>query len=335
MHEPPSLQKFAESIAAGLPDGELEALLDQLAADAALEAALRMLKQGKPLRASLVPRLTAAIAAARLARQASWQHDPRKLRLRMRYSRTGLAAALLPAAFLELLQDTFRKAGLVVALGLEKRPRPMLQLGHPLPLGTEGLQECLEVVLARSPGELELVQVLNRAAAEGLRFLSCEALPDHATPVLDLCRLAEWSWPCPEAWKADAAERVGAFLAAERFQIEKAGKEAGQKRIKQVEVRGLVQSMRWDGPLLRFELRLEPGHALHPAKLLGGILGLDPAAIQGLVRTRIDLAEDPRLDQAERFEPKLKNMFEDAVLLKAGPNLKVIDEDEDEPLRLG
>lgn len=335
MHEPPSLQKFAESIAAGLPDRDLEALIGQLEADSVLQSALRILKQGKPVRASMVHRLASAIAAARLARQANWQHDPRKLRLRMRYSRTGLPAALLPADFLELLLATFRKAGLEVALGLEKRPRPMLQLGHPLPLGTEGLQECLELVLARPPGELEMVPRLNQAAPEGLRFLSCETLPDHATPVLELCRMAEWSWPCPEAWMADAAVRVDAFLAAERFQIEKAGKEAGQKRIKQIEVRGMVQSMQWDGPVLCFEMRLEHGHALHPAKLLGGILGLDPAAIRGLVRTRIDLAPDARLDQAERFEPKLKNMFEDAVLLKAGPNLKIIDEDDDEPLRLG
>lgn len=335
MHEPPSLQKFAESIAAGLPDGELEALIDQLAADSALEAALRILKQGRSVRASMVHRLTAAIATARLARQASWQHDPRKLRLRMRYSRTGLAAGLLPGEFQQLLLETFRKAGLEVALGLEKRPRPMLQLGHPLPLGTEGLQECLELVLAKSPGELDMIQLLNRVAPEGLSFLSCESLPDHATPVLELSRLAEWRWPCPETLKDVAAERVNSFLAAEHFQIEKAGKEAGQKRIKQIEVRGMVQSMQWDGPVLCFEMRLEHGHALHPAKLLGGILGLDPAAIQGLVRTRIDLAPDARLDQAERFEPKLKNMFEDAVLLKAGPNLKIIDEDEDEPLRLG
>jgi hypothetical protein len=93
--------------------------------------------------------------------------------------------------------------------------------------------------------------------------------------------------------------------------------------------------MQWDGALLRFEMRLDPGQALHPAKLLGGILGCDPAGITGLVRSRIDLAADPRLGQAERFEPKLKNMFEDAVLLKAGPSLKIIDEDDDEPLRLG
>jgi radical SAM-linked protein len=255
--------------------------------------------------------------------------------LRLQYQRTGTAAARLPSEILRLLLETFQAAGLQPALGLEKRPRPMLHLGHPLPQGTEGLQEYVEVVLQGPTIDPDPVPGLNAVAPEGLTFMSCEVLPDYATPVLDLCQRAEWRWRCPETLRTGAAERIRAFLAADSFQIEKTGKEGGQKQVKKVEVRPLVLAMQWDGDALRFETRLEPGQALHPAKLLGGILGVEPARITGLVRTRIDLAEDPRLDQAERFEPKLKNMFEDAVLLKAGPNLRLIDEDEDEPLQLG
>jgi len=54
-----------------------------------------------------------------------------------------------------------------------------------------------------------------------------------------------------------------------------------------------------------------------------------------LARTAVDLAEDPRLLQAERFQPKLHNMFEDAVLLGAEGNIRVVDDEEDEPLVLG
>jgi hypothetical protein len=49
----------------------------------------------------------------------------------------------------------------------------------------------------------------------------------------------------------------------------------------------------------------------------------------------VELAADPRIQQAERFEPKLRNIYEDAVLLSSGPNLQIIDDDEDEPMRLG
>jgi len=281
------------------------------------------------------PKNPEATEPARQNRQANWQLDARKVRIRLRYRRTAAAAALLPAEFLAALVETFRAAELELALGLEKRPRPMINLGHPLPLGTEGRGEYLEVILARSPVDSELLLKLNSVVREGIEFLATELLPDYATPTLDLCRRAEWQWPCPADLRVEAEVRVQSFLAAETFQIEKSGKEGGQKCLKKVEIRPQVEVMEWSGNLLQFALSLEPGQALHPAKLLAGILGLDPAEVRGLVRTRIDLAPDPRLDQAERFEPKLKNMFEDAVLLKAGSNLKLIDEDDDEPVRLG
>ena len=335
MREPSTLQKFADALAAGAPDDALAAMFPQLAAESSLTEAIRLLKQTSPEKTTLLRCVSESAAKSRQARLAGWQHDARKLRLRLRYQRRDAAAAMLPTEFLQTLSNTFRDGGFEVALGLEKRPRPLIHLGHPLPLGTEGLQECLDLVLAKPPADPDPVAALNRVAREGLQFLTCEVLPDYATPVLDLCRRAEWRWLCPEALRTEAMERVRSFLSSESFCIEKTGKEGGQKQVKRVEVRGRVQSMAWDGAALHFETLLDPGNALHPAKLLGGILGVDPAGIRGLVRTRLDLAADPRLDQAERFEPKLKNMFEDAVLLKAGSNLKIIEDDDDEPLRLG
>jgi hypothetical protein len=335
MREPSTLQKFAEAVAAGLPDSALEAHLPQLVATASVAEAAKLLRQHYPEKSLLLRRFSEAVEQARQARQASWQHDARKVRMRLQFERTGAAAAWLPAEFLSVLAETFQLAGLELALGLEKRPKPLLQLGHPLPLGAEGLGEYLEAVLIRTPMNVEPLVELNQIARAGLKFLAMEVLPDYATPLLELCRQAEWQWACPDTWRTQAELRVGAFLAAETFQIEKTGKEGGQKCLKKIEVRGLVKTMVWEGATLRFELSLEPGQALHPAKLLGGILCLEPAEIRGLVRTRIDLAADPRLAQAERFEPKLKNMFEDAVLLKAGSNLKLVDEDDDEPLLLG
>ena len=78
-----------------------------------------------------------------------------------------------------------------------------------------------------------------------------------------------------------------------------------------------------------------PHLAVNPLKLLGAVLGLEPADITGLVRTGVDYDPDPRLGQADRFEPKLKNMYEDAVLLGGGSNIVLVDEDDDEPTILG
>jgi hypothetical protein len=75
-------------------------------------------------------------------------------------------------------------------------------------------------------------------------------------------------------------------------------------------------------------------HALSPLKVLRAILDLEPTCFLGLVRTAVELKPDSRLDQAERFEPKLKNMYEDAVLLGGGSNIVLVEDDDDEPLLL-
>lgn len=335
MRELPLRQKFAELLAAGAGSEELLACVPGLAAASVLEDAYLLLRSRRPEDATLLRRFADGLAQGREARRAGWQQDLHKLRLRLSYARTGAAAALLPGPFLGALTDTFLRSGLSLALGLEKRPRPMLMLGHPLPLGTEGLGEVLDAVLSQSPPDPDPLPALNHAAPAGLEFLTCAEVPDFASPVLELHRRAEWRWVCPSEWRASAMERVDAFRQATSFQIEKTGKEGGHKQVKRIEVRDLVLSLDWEDDRLCFETRIDPGQALHPAKLLGGMLGMDPDRIQGLVRTRVHLAADPRLDQAERFEPKIKNMFEDAVLLKAGPNLQVYDDDEGEPLRLG
>ena len=117
--------------------------------------------------------------------------------------------------------------------------------------------------------------------------------------------------------------------------MEKAGKTGGQKGVKRVEIRSLVEAMAWREGALEFTTRLAAGQATNPRKLLAAILGVEPGAVAALERLRLDLAEDPRLLQADRYEPKLHNMFEDAVLLDSGPHIKVFDGDDDDPIVLG
>jgi hypothetical protein len=161
-----------------------------------------------------------------------------------------------------------------------------------------------------------------------------EGIPNHASPVLDLCRKACWIWTCPQELRALAKERFTRFEAAASYGIAKQGKVGGQKQVKQIEVRQLVLEMAWEEDCFRFTTRLSAGEALNPVKLLAGILALETTAIQGLTRLSVELAEDPRLALAERYEPKLHNIFEDAVLLESGSNIQVIEEEEEAPIVL-
>ena len=102
-----------------------------------------------------------------------------------------------------------------------------------------------------------------------------------------------------------------------------------------LDLRTIVLEARLEAAVLTFATRLGALHALNPLKVLGALFTLQAAELQGLVRTGVDLKADPRLGQAERFEPKLKNMFEDAVLLGGGSNITLVDEDDDDPILVG
>ena len=95
-----------------------------------------------------------------------------------------------------------------------------------------------------------------------------------------------------------------------------------------------MEQCQWAGADLLFQTRMAPGEAANPRKLLAAILGLD-APVEGMARLGVDLGEDPRLLQADKFQPKLHNMFEDAVLLDSGSNVRIVEEDDEEPIRLG
>lgn len=328
-------------IAAGPPEpGALEGLLAALEAEQRLEHGFSLLRQARPDSgpwAAFLEQLRAAVAKGRLKRMNLWQIDPHRRTLRLRYEVRGAACAVHPAGQVALLARTLMAAGLPVAMGLEKKPRPAVRLGHPLPLNVEGLGEWAEAVLQEAPPvPLEqLPALINAQAPEGLRVLACAVVANHASPVADLCCRSHWRWVCPPALLEHARARLAQFLAAEHFEVDKPGKVDGQKGARRVDLRPLLQELAWEGEALVFQTRIAPGEATNPQKVLAGILGGEPGAIQGLTRVRVALKDDPRMLQGHKFEPKLHNMFEDAVLLGSGSNIRIVEDDDDEPLLLG
>jgi len=336
----PSLQAFIASLGAAPPEPRLQDdLISALESGHSLEHAWLILRQARPDPALWAPfqaRMKAALERSRSRRMALWQTDPKRTTLRLRFSVRAPASAQHPAGLLALLARTLMEAGLPVAVGLEKTLRPAIHLGHPLPPLVEGCSEWADAVLlepARVP-LADLPALVNARACPGLVLLQCLQVPNYASPVAELCRAAHWRWICPEPWLEAARERIAAFLGSERFEIDKPGKIDGQKGSRRVDIRPLLEDCRWDGAALRFRTRIAPGEAANPRKLLAAILGPGPEVLD-LARTALELGEDPRLLQAERFQPKLHNMFEDAVLLGAGGNIRIVEDDDDDPLVLG
>jgi hypothetical protein len=334
------LQAFRAALGSQRPPDD--ALLSELCQQGLLEQALLELKrhrpgvqEGDPWR-DLRLRMEQEVSRSRERRMQRWQLDPGRRTIRLRLEVCNPACLLHPPALQAALAKALMEAGVPVAMGLEKAPRPLVRLGHPLPQGIEGLSEWADATLRRplAGTEEELIEQIHGHCPEGLKILALEEISNHATPVLELCQEAHWRWLCPSELRLAAVDRFARFEASASYAIAKVGKVEGQKQVKQVEVRHLVLQMGWEESTFLFTTRLSAAEALNPVKLLAGVLGLDAGALGGLTRLSVTLAEDPRLAQAEKYETKLHNIFEDAVLLDSDATLQLVEEDDDEPLLL-
>jgi radical SAM-linked protein len=336
------LGRFEDLLSGTVSDkASLDSILDEILKSPCMERALMLLKHHPPFSKeqreswhAVRTRLEHAIALERAKRMNRWQHDPHRRTLRIRFHVQGSACELNPPALQAALAKAFHDAGLPVAMGLEKMPRPAVHLGHPLPRSMEGRAEWADVVLdEQAPMKpCEIPERINVHCREGLSVLECAYVPNHSSPVLDLCCEAHWSWTCPQEWLDHAKARLDAFVQADTWEIQKMGKQDGQKQVKRLQVRHLVRSLAWNGDILLFSTSIAPNEALNPQKLLAGILDVEAATVQGIIRLRVDLAEDPKLKEPDRYAPKLHNIYEDAVLLEAGGNITLVQEDEEETL---
>jgi radical SAM-linked protein len=340
--EPAPLQALRQILHTGVPEdlgGGVEALT---AADLA-EEALDLLRSAR--RDGADPTVVKAVAArleplaarAQVKREAGWQLDTQRTAIRVAYAKEGPALDFDDGDLHALFLQAFRLEGFRLALDLGKRPRPMLRVELPLPAGAGGLSEWIELSLRKEPaGPAEaLMARLNERLPEGLRVHGWEPHAPYASPLGELATAAHWCWTCPPGLAESARARATAFLAASEWIWEKGGKVEGRKQAKQLDLRPLVTELRWKGDTLYGTTNLAGAEGANPLKMLAAILGLEPLDLRGLLRCSLSFRADLRLAQAERFEPKLKNMYEDAVLLGGGSNITLVDDDDDEPIRLG
>jgi len=336
--EPACLQALLTLIEAPSPT-DLETVLGAICAAGLAEEAgervrsLRLESEHQQVARALALRLAPLAAAAQQRRAARWQLDTRRTLVRLTFAKEAGVLDFDDGELHTLFLEAFRLEGLDLALDLGKRPRPLLTIGLPLSAGIGSRGESMDAVLKREPSEdpAELMARLNLRLPVGLRIERWMTLPGYATAPFDLARLSHWIWSVDPGLRPRVEAGVAAFLQADSWPWERGPAKSGTP----LDLRRVICGMQWDDDGLRFETLMGPHQALNPLKLLGAVFSLEPSSITGVVRTGVDFDPDPRLGQADRFEPKLKNMYEDAVLLGGGSNIVLVDEDDDEPTILG
>lgn len=101
-------------------------------------------------------------------------------RYRLFYSKTGRARFLSQIDLLNVIQRTFRRAGLALAMSEGFHPKMIVSFLPALPLGMEAKRDCLEFKSRTVLSAEETVGALNASAPDGLRFLGLQAVEDSA-----------------------------------------------------------------------------------------------------------------------------------------------------------
>jgi radical SAM-linked protein len=335
--EPACLRDLRDMIAGRVAPDLDGAIKSILAGDVAVEAheLCRSLRRGvvdTALMDSLVSRMVPLAAKAQQQRSTRWQLDTRRTLIRLSYRKVDNALDFDDGDLHALLQQAFRLEGLPLLLDLGKRPRPLLSIGLPLPAGVGGLAESMDAMLGQHPAESPgaILARLNHRLPKGVHIHQWVALPEFASQVSDLALLSRWRWDVPLVHRLNVEEKAASFLETSHWPWDRGPSHPEGP----VDLRSLIVEMRWEDQALCFATRMGRHRALNPLKMLGAIFGSEVSCLTGLVRTSVDLKPDPRLGQAERFQPKLKNMYEDAVLLAGGSNIILVDEDDDDPIIL-
>ncbi|MEM6470795.1 MAG: TIGR03936 family radical SAM-associated protein [Planctomycetota bacterium] len=106
------------------------------------------------------------------------QSSPLRVRYRIRFSKAGLLRWTSHRDLARLWERLLRRAQLKLSMSEGFHPKPRIGFPSALALGTNGLNEVVELDLAESPTAVSLLEKLRRDEQPGLSIHSVQRMPE-------------------------------------------------------------------------------------------------------------------------------------------------------------
>ena len=204
------------------------------------------------------------------------------------FGRTGAARYISHLDTMRVVQRTFARAGIELALSQGMRPKPRLSLPLPLPTGAAALDELAVVEVAEETAAAvlpERLRALRGAAAEGFVFerltLAGERPRPQATAAAYECRLRA---PC-----AAVEAALAAFAAEPEVGVLRRSPK-GSRTVELKKYVGELSASPCDADTkVCFTLRYGPGGSARVDEVVGALsarLGIEPVVLD-LVRVHV------------------------------------------------
>jgi len=144
-------------------------------------------------------------------------------RVRLEIAYTGRQIFLGHLDRMKNLSRGLRRAGLVVEYTQGFHPKPKLEASPPLPLGTAGLAEIVDLWLVDPPDDGEIAARLVRSFPPEMELVTARRLDGGTQKLGKAIRAAEYV-ALIDAARAEAAEAVSGLLGAEALEVERTRK---------------------------------------------------------------------------------------------------------------
>ncbi len=210
-----------------------------------------------------------------------------KQNIRIRFSKRGDVRYISHHDLMRLFERALRRADLPVAMSEGHNPRPRLSFPMALSVGLSGLNEVADVGLREWLRPAELRDRLQAQLPDGISILSVEITEAH-----------------PSRQPTELVYRVpllpGHSLTQERVKQFLASREATVRRVreadaKEVEVRGFVKAVRFDGESVMMLLRCTETGTARPEEVMEALGCREGADYEKgrIERTHVDLSSHP------------------------------------------
>lgn len=202
-------------------------------------------------------------------------------KLRLTYSKTGLIRFISHRDLMRVLFRAFSRAGLPVAYSRGFSPHPVVSFCPPLKVGMEGLNELLDLSLARPLGETSPERLLNPHLPEGIEIRDSHLLLDGAPSLHARLKAVEYRVELEEPVVV-SQEAVDKFLSAAEVistRLRKGQEEKIDARM------GVVELLREGDKGLKMVLSLKDIGRPYP--VLTALSGADPGLLPGLLWQRL------------------------------------------------
>ena len=189
-----------------------------------------------------------------------------------------------------LFKRCIKRAGIVPAYSNGFNPHEKINIVHPLSLGFETEQDYFELDTEQPYEESRLVEGMNLALPEGIRFTFCREIPCSSRNSSSLTEMSSYEAFLPSSRNLNISE----FIIQDRIIILKKDKKT--KRMVEKDVKDWIGSLQVleeteEGTKTALLLRSAPNETLNPAALLQSLCEFSGSAFdrEALRVTRTDL----------------------------------------------